>query len=279
MTFKQELKLAKIGRVLTMLMALVMLLGMFSPRTIPDTPHWLDSMLILICVNGPLLFTSILSSRVPSYRLPPYETDSGVQVEEWKSDPPTGIKWLMIGITAFVSIPIVLWSFFPDLPSIKDAPTANLLYGIGLIIMLLALFMETMSINSWLREFHNEIKLDLTYSEVRATQIGKKFKEWCSEIRYYHVQKSPIEIFKLLEMNPTTYEETGNTKMYGFKLGYGCTIDAIFEPEYSGADKQKLTKFDMRKNGELFGIYLFKEHRIEWAHAEIQKEETAPKAA
>lgn len=144
MNKRQQFTLALIGMALSAIMFLVMVIETISPTLLPEAPGWLSSISILACVCLPLLFCSLLQSRVPTYK-----------IGTWSSDTPSGIGIIMIGASILITAVAVPLSFLPT--SIKDLPEARTVYLLSALLLLSVIGIEALVLRSWTGEFYEEL--------------------------------------------------------------------------------------------------------------------------
>ena len=139
-----QFALAKIGMALSTIMFLVMVLETISPTLLPEAPGWLSSLSILTCVCLPLLFCSLLQSRIPTYKM-----------ETWSSDTPSGVGIIMIGASILITAVAVPLSFLST--SIKYVPEARTIYFASALLLLFVIGIEALVLRSWTGEFYEEL--------------------------------------------------------------------------------------------------------------------------
>ena len=141
---KTELIIAKTGMALSILMFLVMIVETFFPNFLPELPGWLSALSVFVCACLPMLFCSILRSRIPTYK-------SG----DWSSSTPNGIGIILISFTILMTVMIIPTMLLPI--SIKRQPEACITYGVTTIMLLVIIFLEWICLRHWTAEFWDEL--------------------------------------------------------------------------------------------------------------------------
>lgn len=141
---KTELVIAKTGMALSMLMLLVMIVETIFPNLLPELPGWLSALSVFVCACLPMLFCSILGSRVPTYK-----------TEDWSSDTPNGVGIISIASTLLMILITIPITFLPM--SIKHKPEASVIYGLVTLMLFIVIIVEWISLHRWKVEFWEEL--------------------------------------------------------------------------------------------------------------------------